>query len=320
VAEEFEGGMGVIDAGAFEAGLFEGVDNGASADDVVIDDEDSGGGGGFGGGEGLGAVEEGGEEVEGLGDRAEGGGVDVFGFFVELLEQGFEGGAEAGYGADAGDGGVTGDGVYEAVEFGQGGQSGLVVFGLEQGLEEGAELSDQFGGAVEEGSPEIGCGREMIGGTAGGGGVGGLRGGGLEGGRWGGVEEFTDDFEELFWGAAGLDEALVGAGVPGFLDEAAEVGVCEDDDREGSGLGLGADLAEYVDAVDAGEHEVEDEEVGFEFGDGAEAGFAVAGEGGMETFREEAMAIDVTDDLIVFDDENALHAAWEPGGFRRLSR
>jgi hypothetical protein len=50
-------------------------------------------------------------------------------------------------------------------------------------------------------------------------------GGGLEGDWWalevgaGGAEGFADDFEELFGAAVGFDEALVGAGLPGILDE-----------------------------------------------------------------------------------------------------
>jgi hypothetical protein len=119
---------------------------------------------------------------------------------------------------------------------------------------------------------------------------------------------FSDDVEDLFRGAIGFDEAVIGAGVPGVLNEATEVGVREDDNGKGGGCRGATDAPEDFDAVELGQHEVEDDGIGAVVFDGGQALFAIDSEANVETFRLELAPVDAANDLVVFDNENLVHA------------
>ncbi len=79
------------------------------------------------------------EKIHARRDGAEGGGVDVLGFFVKLLEEGFEGGGHVRDGGQPGEAGVAGKGVDAAIEIEDFLEAVLVVVGLDQVLQRGAQ-------------------------------------------------------------------------------------------------------------------------------------------------------------------------------------
>ena len=76
-----ESDLWVFDAAGFEIGFLQRISDGAAGEDFIIDHEDVD----FFGGEAVGlgaAVEEFADKVDGMSDRAQGGGVEVFGLLV----------------------------------------------------------------------------------------------------------------------------------------------------------------------------------------------------------------------------------------------
>ena len=117
--ERGEGGFGIIEAGGGKPGFVEGVDDGAAGDGFVVHDQY------FGPGlsehirriREVGVFHERDQEINGGGDGAEGGGVDIFRLFEEFLQQGFEGVGQLGDLVQAGDAGVAREGMDAAIQF-----------------------------------------------------------------------------------------------------------------------------------------------------------------------------------------------------------
>ena len=72
-------------------------------------------------------------------DGAEGGAVDVLGFFVKLLEQGLKGGGHVRDCDQSGEAGVAGEGMDAAVEVEDFLEPVLLAVGLDQTLQRGAQ-------------------------------------------------------------------------------------------------------------------------------------------------------------------------------------
>src|SRR5206468_3008709 len=89
VGEQLISSDGVLHGGGFEFGLFQGVSDCAARDRLVVHDEDTGGNVFLLVGQSA-FFKEDAQKIERGGDCAEGRGVDVFGFFVKLFEQGLQ--------------------------------------------------------------------------------------------------------------------------------------------------------------------------------------------------------------------------------------
>jgi hypothetical protein len=106
-----------------------------------------------------------------------------------------------------------------------------------------------------------------------------------------GFEHFDEGIE-----AAGFDEVVVGAEFEGFFDVGAADGGAEDIDAEVAELGVGTDGGKDIEAVDAGEFEIEKN------GDGVRVLISVV---------EFAGAAEVIEGLLAVGDE--MEAVFEAG-------
>src|SRR6266568_8173625 len=118
-----------------------------------------------------------------------------------------------------------------------------------------------------------------------------------------GAHRFVDDLSELFGRTIGLDYAIVGTSLPGFLNQAAHISIREDDDRKIAGGWLGPKFFQDFDTAEPGQHQVEDDYVRFGLQRGGETRFAVPCQFHLEAFRLKLAKVDATNDLIVFDDQ-----------------
>src|SRR5256885_16172676 len=86
-----------------------------------------------------------------------------------------------------------------------------------------------------------------------------------------------------------------------------DIGVGEDNDRRFAKLALGADFLEDIDAIHFGQHEVEQNGIRAKFVDAIETGLPILGDFELVALFFKAGAIDMGDNLVVFDDKYFLH-------------
>lgn len=224
-----------------------------------------------------GFAEEGRGRGEGLGGEAAG--VALSGFEVdeedEVLEEVLEAaGAVADVGSDfAEGGGVEGGAVFEedfgeALDAGEGGEDGGGDGGAEVGFEEFEFFAEEAAGliAFSEASAD-------------------------------GVEEGV--------AVAGFGEVVVGAEVHALAEVVLSGFGGEEEEGDGGEGGVGAEGAEDAVAVEAGHHDVAEDEFGWGGEGGANAGFPVGAEFDEVAFEFEEFAEILADIGIVFDDEDA---------------
>jgi len=105
------------------------------------------------------------------------------------------------------------------------------------------------------------------------------------------------------WNYVCLDDIAIGTVLLGLFDFFFLVEIGHDDDLGMVFLlaGVSADFAQHFQAVDTGNHDVEQYKVGLEFGGGSQGGVAVAG----DLYRAAAVLqdrrIDVCDVSVVFN-------------------
>ena len=104
-----------------------------------------------------------------------------------------------------------------------------------------------------------------------------------------------------------LHEVVVGADLEGV--HAVVLGAARGDDDDRRADPLVARLLDHAPAVDAGEHEVEDADVGPLVAQTGEPGLAVRDPDGVEPGRLEVSRHPAGDDVVVFDDQDFRHAA-----------
>jgi len=123
---------------------------------------------------------------------------------------------------------------------------------------------------------------------------------------FGAPEEELDAGDE-FARAEGLGDVVVGAGFEGGDQVGFAAARGEHDDGEAMKERVLADFGEKLEAGEAGEHGVEEEEIGNGLREGGAAGEAVRGIGYVETGILQFVANEYNDIGVVLDDENAFH-------------
>ncbi len=111
-------------------------------------------------------------------------------------------------------------------------------------------------------------------------------------------------------GVEGLDDVVVGTGLEPLDDIRRVAPGGEHDDRH---AGLIADARAHLDAVHAGQHEVEQHQIGLGRVDGVDGRGTVRAEGGLETLRAQHDADHLGErDVIVDDQDSRVHIPSHP--------
>jgi hypothetical protein len=94
---------------------------------------------------------------------------------------------------------------------------------------------------------------------------------------------------------------------PRILDEIGEVGIGKDDDGRFGKITFRTDVLDDIHTGELREDEVEQNHAGLEGAHERQAGFAGGGAFNLIAFDGEFVAVNVPENLIVFDDKNFFH-------------
>ena len=119
-----------------------------------------------------------------------------------------------------------------------------------------------------------------------------------------------DDIEHFLGRAVRLRQTFGGAGFPGILNQIGKVSVGKHHDGHATEGRVGANGPDYFDPAHVGQNEIEHDEVRFESVHGFQARLAVLFDLNFVTVHGELVAVDVADNLVVFDDQNFFHAGY----------
>ena len=128
--------------------------------------------------------------------------------------------------------------------------------------------------------------------------------GGHGGGRG---EQFADGVGDGLGRGVNFPQAAIRADLEGVLEDGRLVGIGENEDGERGRGGAGAEAADDFYAVEHGQAEVEEDDIGAETGDEGEAGFAIRSGGDCKSIRLKTRLVNGADDFVVVDNCDLFH-------------